>query len=87
MRELEESRPSMKGALQPLFNYSWEANPFVGGNKHCFAAGQVKMFAKDMALPHGRVHFSGEHLRRMEPGMESAMETAEIAALEILEKI
>lgn len=86
MQELEESRPSMKGALQPLFNYSWEANPYVGGNKHCFAAGQVKMFAKDMGLPHGRIHFSGEHLRRMEPGMESAMETAEIAALEILEK-
>ena len=44
------------------------------------------MFAKEMALPHGRIHFAGEHLRRMEPGMESAMETAEIAALEILER-
>ena len=73
-------------ALEPLFEYSWEKNPFVGGNKHCFAAGQVKMFAKEMALPYGRVHLAGECLRRMEPGMESAMETAEIAALEILER-
>lgn len=86
MAELAAARPSTAGALEPLFEYSWERNPFVGGNKHCFAAGQVKMFAKEMALPHGRVHFAGEHLRRMEPGMESAMETAEIAALEILER-
>lgn len=86
LAELAAARPSTAGALEPLFEYSWEKNPFVGGNKHCFAAGQVKMFAREMALPHGRVHFAGEHLRRMEPGMESAMETAEIAALEILER-
>ena len=86
MAELAAARPSIQGALEPLVEYSWEKNPFVGGNKHCFAAGQVKMFAKEMALPHGRIHFAGEHLRRMEPGMESAMETAEIAALEILDR-
>lgn len=85
MAELEKARPSIRGALQPLFGYSWEANPFVGGNKHVFCAGQVKQFAKEMGLPHGRIHFAGEHLRRIEPGMESAMETAEIAALEVLE--
>lgn len=87
LKELAEARPSTKDALELLVEYSWEKNPFVGGNKHCFAAGQVKMFAKEMALPHGRIHFAGEHLRRMEPGMESAMETSEIAALELLERI
>jgi monoamine oxidase len=86
LNELAECRPSTKGVLEFLCEYSWEKNPFVGGNKHCFGAGQVKAFAKDMALPHGRVHFAGEHLRRMEPGMESAMETSEIAALELLER-
>lgn len=87
LNELAECRPAIKGALEPLVEYSWEKNPYVGGNKHCFAAGQVKTFAKDMGLPHDRVHFAGEHLRRMEPGMESAMETSEIAALEILDRI
>lgn len=86
LAELAQTRPSIAGALEPLVEYSWEKNPYVGGNKHCFAAGQVKMFAREMALPHGRIHFAGEHLRRMEPGMESAMETAEIAALEILDR-
>lgn len=87
LAELEAARPSIRGALQPLFDYSWEANPFIGGNKHVFCAGQVKHFAKDMGQPHGRIHFAGEHLRRMEPGMESAMETGEIAALEVLERL
>ena len=87
LAEMEAARPSIRGALQPLFDYSWEANPFVGGNKHVFCAGQVRHFAKDMGLPHGRIHFAGEHLRRMEPGMESAMETGEIAALEVMERM
>lgn len=86
LAQLEQARPSIRGALEPMFDYSWEANPFVGGNKHVFCAGQVKHFAKDMGTPHGRIHFAGEHLRRMEPGMESAMETGEIAALEVLER-
>ena len=84
LSELAAGRPSTKGALSPLLHYSWDQNPWVGGNKHCFAAGQIRRFGKDMALPHGRIHFAGEHLRRTELGMESAMETAEIAAAEII---
>lgn len=87
LKALETTRPSMKGALEPLFRYSWEKNIYVGGNKHVFGAGQVKSFAKEMGLPHGRVYFAGEHLRKTAPGMESAFETAEIAALGVLNKI
>jgi monoamine oxidase len=86
LAELAKGRPSTKGALSPLLHYSWDQNPFVGGNKHCFAVGQIRRFGKEMALPHGRVHWAGEHLRRIELGMESAMETAEIAAAEIIAK-
>jgi monoamine oxidase len=87
LAELAKARPAIKGALEPTVSYSWNQNPFVGGNKHVFGAGQVKSFAADMGQPHGRIHFAGEHLRRIEPGMESAMETAEIAVLNILDKI
>lgn len=87
LAELAAGRPATKGALRPLTHYSWEQNRFVGGNKHCFGAGQVRRFGKDMAKPHGRIHFAGEHLRRTELGMESAMETAEIAATEILARV
>ncbi len=86
LAELNRLRPSTTGKLDYMFGYSWEANRFVGGNKHCFAAGQIKRFANEMGKPHGRIHFAGEHLRRLEHGMESAMETSEIAAFEVLER-
>lgn len=87
LAELARIRPSMTGALEYKVGYSWGRNPFVGGNKHFYAPGQVKRFAADMGKPAGRIHFAGEHLRRLEHGMESAMETGEAAALEILERI
>jgi monoamine oxidase len=46
----------------------------------------VNRFAHDMIKPHHRMHFAGEHTRRLEVGMESAMESGERAAFEILER-
>ena len=40
-----------------------------------------------MRLPYHGLHFAGEHLRRFEVGMESAMESGERAALEIGEAL
>lgn len=87
LAELARIRPSMAGALKYQFGYSWGRNPYVGGNKHFYAPGQVKRFAADMGKPAGRIHFAGEHLRRLEHGMESAMETGEAAAMEIMERL
>ena len=39
-----------------------------------------------MIRPHRRLHFAGEHTRRLEIGMEAAMESGERAALEILSR-
>ncbi len=86
LAELGRIRPSTQGALEFMFGYSWTANPYVRGNKHCFGPGQVRRFANEMGKPHGRVHFAGEHLRKLEHGMEAAMETSEAAAFEILDK-
>jgi len=86
LAELVRVRPAMAGALEFALGYSWARNPFVGGNKHVFAPGQVRRFAAEMGKPAGRIHFAGEHLRRLEHGMESAMETGEAAALEILDR-
>ncbi len=87
LAELAQLRPSTLGALEFVLGYSWNSNPFVGGNKHYFGAGQIRSFAADMGKPAGLVHFAGEHLRKLEPGMESAMETSEIAAYEILDRV
>jgi monoamine oxidase len=87
LAEINRLRPATQDALDFKLAYSWTANPFVGGNKHCFGPGQIKRFAAVMGNRHGRVHFAGEHLRRLEHGMEAAMETGEAAAFEILEKV
>jgi monoamine oxidase len=38
-----------------------------------------------MSARAGRLHFAGEHTRRLEVGMEAAMESGERVALEVLE--
>jgi monoamine oxidase len=58
---------------------------FVRGCRHLFAPGQVTRFAREMIKPHGRIHLAGEHTRRVDYGMEAALESGERAALEILE--
>ncbi len=84
--ELARIRPSTKGKLEPAFRFSWGRHPFIGGHRHCYGAGQVNLFAKEMAQPFGRLHFAGEHTRSLEFGTESAMESGERAAFEIIER-
>ena len=84
---LARVRPSTKGRLEIAGAFSWEEAPFIHGCRHSYAPGQAARFRHDMIKPHGRVHFAGEHTRRLEVGMESAMESGERAALEILGKV
>ena len=67
--------------------HSWSEYPLVGGFRHSFYPGQVTRFAHHMIKPHHRIHFAGEHTRRLEIGMESAMESGERAAVEVLERL
>jgi monoamine oxidase len=84
LREFERMRPAARGRLRVREVFSWGADPFALGHRHVFLPGQVARFARQMDQPWQRMHFAGEHLRRMEFGMESALETAERAAVAIL---
>lgn len=86
MRELERIRPSAKGKVDIVAYKSWENDPLIRGVRHMFAPGQVMDFANEMILPFKCMHFAGEHTRNLDYGMESAMETGERAAIEILER-
>ena len=86
IREIERLRPSTKGKMEVTGVHSWPQYDFVSGCRHSYGPGQVTRFAHDMIKPHYRLHFAGEHTRRMEIGMESAMESGERAAFEILER-
>ena len=84
---LAEIRPATRGKLEVLGVFSWEEAPFVHGCRHSYRPGQVVKFAEAMIKPYGRLHFAGEHTRRLEVGMEAAMESGERVAFEILERV
>ncbi|MDE0799801.1 MAG: FAD-dependent oxidoreductase [Rhodospirillaceae bacterium] len=86
VKEIERLRPSTKGKIEVTGVHSWPQYNFVYGCRHSYGPGQVTRFAHDMIKPHYRMHFAGEHTRRLEIGMESAMESGERAAFEILER-
>jgi monoamine oxidase len=86
IREIERMRPAAKGKLRYRARFSWTRHAFAQGHKHVYMPGQVTRFARQIDRPWQRIHFAGEHLRRMEFGMEAAMETGERAALEVLER-
>jgi len=87
IEEMERIRPASRGQIEILRYHSWERQPLQRGCSPMFAPGQVTAFANEMILPHGRLHFAGEHTRRLDYGMEAAMEAGERAALEILDRI
>ena len=82
---LAEVRPASRGQIEVMGHYSWGTTPFIGGCGLSYSAGQISRFAAELPRPEGRIHFAGEHTRRSEFGMESAMASAERVATEILE--
>lgn len=86
VEELERIRPASKGQIKMHRFHSWERQPLQRGCSPMFKPGQVTAFANEMIVPHGRLHFAGEHTRRLDFGMEAAMESGERAAFEILDR-
>jgi len=84
---IERVRPSTRGQLEFVGAHSWETEPFSGGCSHQYVPGRVVAWSHAMGAPHLGLHFAGEHLRRFEVGMESAMESGERAAREIAEAL
>ena len=81
--ELERLRPAAKGALEVAKVRSWATDPYAGGVWSHFRPGQVTAFVNDLAKPHERLFFCGEHTATGSRGMEAALESAERAAIEV----
>jgi monoamine oxidase len=86
LETLERIRPASKGQLEVMGYHSWRRTPYIGGCGHTYSAGQISRFASGIGTPEGRIHFAGEHTRRREFGMESAMASAERAFGEIISR-
>ncbi len=81
--ELEKMRPAAKGKLEVAAVHSWGMDPFAAGDWAIYAPGQVTQFANELAKPHQRLFFCGEHTALSSRGMEGALESAERVSLEV----
>ncbi|WP_350284565.1 NAD(P)/FAD-dependent oxidoreductase [uncultured Croceitalea sp.] len=84
-KTLEDMRPSLKGALDFVYYWTWVSNPYAGGAYAYWKPGQITDFANNLADPIGRIHFAGEHTAVLNRGMEGAMESGERAAFELMD--
>lgn len=87
IRELGVMRPSTQNRIEPIAVKNWSNDPFVYGTFAFRRPGDIKKHGNINSTPHERIHFAGEHTAVLQAGMEGAMESAERAAFEILEKI
>jgi monoamine oxidase len=83
LAELEKLRPAAKGLLKVTAYKDWARDPLQRGCGFSYAPGQVNAFGRDFIKPWQALHFAGEHTRRSDYGMESAMESSERVVLEI----
>ncbi|MDJ0926800.1 MAG: FAD-dependent oxidoreductase [Gammaproteobacteria bacterium] len=84
LNEFTRIRPTARDQLEVMDFYSWGQMPHLGGCGFSYAAGQIAQYADALTRTEGRIYFAGEHTRRREFGMESAMASAERVATEIL---
>ncbi|MCL4721166.1 MAG: FAD-dependent oxidoreductase [Gammaproteobacteria bacterium] len=82
--DLARIRPSTVGRVEATAVVNWSSYPWLLGHSFYAAPGQISRFGTQFALPHGRIHFAGEHTSATLMGMEGAMESGERAALEVL---
>jgi len=76
--------PDAEGKVELRHVVDWGRDPFAGGSWADWDPGQITSFINVMAKPFHRLHFAGEHTAVANPGMESAMESGERAANEII---
>ena len=84
--ELERLRPASKGLVKLVAYKDWARDPLQKGCGFSFAPGQVNAFGRDFIKPWQVMHFAGEHTRRSDFGMESAMESSERVVLEVAQR-
>jgi monoamine oxidase len=85
--EIERLRPSTRGLLEFVGAHSWLQAPGARGCSYQLAPGRAFDWTREMARPHRRLWFAGEHLRQLEVGMEAAMESGERAATGLAEQL
>lgn len=87
LKWLEKLRPASKGNLEVAKIVNKPREKFAQGDWPYWKPGQVTRFGHEMRLPHGRIHFAGDGTAVLNRGAEAAFESAERAALEVLDAL
>ncbi len=80
-------RPASRGALEHVKTVSWGNDPWARGAYAHYAPGQATRLQPALSAPWKRLHFAGEHTSVTEPGLESAVESAQRASKEIIARL
>ena len=87
IRRIEKIRPSAQGKLEYVDMFSWQKQPFAGGIYHHIGTGLGASLAATVQHQGQRLHFAGEHMAQLAPGMEGALESGERAATQVIAKL
>ncbi|KQP46256.1 NAD(P)/FAD-dependent oxidoreductase [Pseudorhodoferax sp. Leaf274] len=87
LRELARLRPATAGAVRVTHVHNWTTQPFARGHVASFAPGDIGRYEALLARPVGALYFAGEHCAKLHAGLEAACESAEAAAMRVLEDV
>lgn len=84
---LHRLRPSTVGAVRLLHVHNWQQQPYNRGHIAGFAPGGIGRCMPVMDQPVGALYFAGEHCGKLHAGLEAACESAETAALRLMDDL
>ncbi len=85
--ELARLRPASAGRVTVTHVHDWRAVPTARGHIASYAPGDIGRYEAALQRPVARLHFAGDHLGRLHVGLEAACESAERAAIQVLEQL
>jgi monoamine oxidase len=87
VRHLARIRPSTAGNMRVIHVHNWMGQPFARGHAATFSPGDIGRYEALLAKPVGALYFAGEHCAKLHAGLEAACESAEAAALRVMDDL
>ena len=87
LAQIEKVHPDIRDHAGEGFHLHWGNDPFSLGAYSVPAANQITSHLEDLARPHGRVHFAGEHTSILSATIEGAIRSGLRAVGEIKQAV
>lgn len=87
LETLNRLRPSSRGHAKVSHVHHWGSVPTALGHIASWAPGDIGRYEAVLQQPVGALHFAGDHLGRTHVGLEAACESAEVSAMQVLDRL